>query len=86
VVVPAQLQNEQALTDVLTRKHPLGPAASEALLGTSPAVFQRLYDATNHIHRDTRSDNPSYIVGRKGAGKTAFLIGGALVEESDVVP
>jgi hypothetical protein len=30
--------------------------------------------------------NPSYIVGRKGAGKTAFLIGAALAESAEVVP
>ena len=83
---PDQLQDAKGLTDVITRKHPLGPAASEALVGASPAVFQQLYDATNHIHRDTHAENPSYIVGRKGSGKTAFLIGAALAENADVVP
>jgi len=30
-------------------------------------------------------DNPFFIVGRKGAGKTAFLIGAALADDADVV-
>ena len=79
------LHERKALRDVVTPADPLGPPYSEALLRTSPEVFAQLYDETNHIHNVTRSENPSYIVGRKGAGKTAFLIGGALAEGAEVV-
>ena len=79
------VRDEKGLADVITRREPLGPPYSEALVNTSPEIFRQLYDATNHIHRSTRHENPSYIVGRKGSGKTAFLIGGAIVENADVV-
>ena len=55
------------------------------MLGVGTSVFSRLYDKTNDIHVATRTQNASYIVGRKGSGKTAFLIGGALAENADVV-
>jgi hypothetical protein len=76
---------EKTLSDVITHRFPLGPPYTEAFIGTSPSVFAQLYDATNHIHHSTRSKNPSYIVGRKGSGKTAFLIGAALADNADVV-
>jgi hypothetical protein len=73
------------LDDIITRRTPLGPPFTEALINTSPDVFRQLYDETNHVHRTTRSESPYYIVGRKGSGKTAFLVGGALAEDRDVV-
>jgi hypothetical protein len=78
-------QEEKHLTDIITPTLPLGPPFTEALFNTGPTVFSRLYDESNRIHRNTRKKNPSYIVGRKGSGKTAFLIGGALMEHADVV-
>jgi hypothetical protein len=78
--------DEKTLRDVITLDFPLGPPATEAFMRTSPTVFAQLYDATNHVHHATRTKNPSYIVGRKGSGKTAFLIGAALAEDADVVP
>lgn len=76
--------DEKTLSEVITRGFPLGPPMTEAF-GSSRSVFEQLYDSTNHIHRTTRSKDPSYIVGRKGAGKTAFLIGAALADDADVV-
>ncbi len=78
--------NEKSLSDVINHSFPLGPPMTEAFISTSRSVFEQLYDATNHIHHATRTKNPSYIVGRKGSGKTAFLIGAALAENADVVP
>ena len=78
--------DEKTLRDVITHAYPLGPPFTEAFIGTSPSVFAQLYDSTNHIHRTTQSKDPSYIVGRKGSGKTAFLIGAALADNAEVVP
>jgi hypothetical protein len=79
------LHGNVGLTDVITLREPLGPSFTEALINTNPGVFGRLYDGTSHAHRETRVDDPSYIVGRKGSGKTAFLLGGALAHEAEVV-
>jgi hypothetical protein len=92
-LMPTDVQSAGAhLQDVIDRASPAGPSATEDLLDvtenlldTSAEVFGQLYDATNHTHRSTRADAPSYIVGRKGAGKTAFLIGAALAGNADVV-
>jgi hypothetical protein len=73
------------LHEIITKDEPLGPPFTEAFIDTSRDVFRQLYDETNRIHLTTRTESPSYIVGRKGSGKTAFLIGGALVEDRDVV-
>jgi hypothetical protein len=75
----------KGLEDILTREYPLGEPSSDALYDTSPEVFRRLYVETNHIRRSTRTDSPPYIVGRKGSGKTAFLIGEALTGDADLV-
>jgi hypothetical protein len=48
-------------------------------------VFRKLYDETNRVHQIARTENPFFIVGRKGAGKTAFLLGAAFSEQADVV-
>jgi hypothetical protein len=80
-----ELAAEKDLRDILNSEFPLGPPFTEALFNAGTSVFSRLYDETNDIHLTTRQRNPSYIVGRKGSGKTAFLIGGALAEKADVV-
>lgn len=73
------------MEDVLTRELPLGAPFTEAFVHTSDDVFRKLYDGANHIHATARSDNPSYIVGRKGSGKTAFLLGASRGSGADVV-
>jgi hypothetical protein len=61
---------EKHLTDIIKPALPLGPPFTEALFNTGPSVFSRLYDETNRIHTNTRRKNPSYIVGRKGSGRS----------------
>jgi hypothetical protein len=76
---------ERSLREVVTLEEPLGPPQSEALVDVSQATFSELYDETNSVHRSARLEDPFFIVGRKGSGKTAFLIGTALADEADVV-
>lgn len=78
-------QESGRLADVVTLEKPLGPPESEALVGLGDDVFRELYDETNTMHASARKDNPFYVVGRKGAGKTAFLIGAAIAEDADVI-
>lgn len=73
------------LRDVLTEQQPLGPSFTEGLLHRPNDVFQLLYDKANHINREAHADDPPYIIGRKGAGKTAFLAGAPLLAGADVV-
>jgi hypothetical protein len=75
----------RGLQDVLTLAKPLGPPDTESLLHGPSGVFQLLYDRANHIHHEAYVDDPPFIVGRKGAGKTAFLAGAALLAEADVI-
>ncbi len=74
-----------SLADVITLEQPLGPPQSEALLDMGQDIFRELYDETNTVHALAKSENPFFIVGRKGAGKTAFLIGTAIADHADVI-
>jgi hypothetical protein len=71
------------LKEVITLEEPLGPHESERLFGKGRSVFQWLYDK-HSIHYDTTKEQPHFIIGRKGAGKTALLMGAAS-SDSDVV-
>jgi hypothetical protein len=73
------------LQDVLTLQEPLGPWSTEPLLHRDSDVFKLLYDDANHTHNEAHIEDPSYIVGRKGAGKTAFLAGAPMHANADVV-
>lgn len=76
---------ERALREVVNFKEPLGPSQTETLFDMDQEVFRKLYDETNRVHQIARTENPFFIVGRKGAGKTAFLLGAAFSEQADVV-
>lgn len=83
--IETRTDSARQLRDVLTEQQPLGPPLTEGLLHRPNDVFQLLYDKANHIHHEAHADDPPYIVGRKGAGKTAFLAGAPLLAGADVV-
>lgn len=66
------------LDRILTESAPFGPLASDALFQDGPEPAQRLFDRSNLICAQTQQATPPYIVGRKGAGKTTFLLGTTL--------
>jgi hypothetical protein len=76
---------DDELRELVNERTPLGPHASESIIESRPRVIAQFYDETNGIHTATRTNNPYFIVGRKGAGKTAFLLGGAVAEGADYV-
>ena len=84
-MTPDNQSGRKGLDDIIKREYPLGEPSSEALYDTSPEVFRQLYVETNHVHRSARTERPPYIVGRKGSGKTAFLIGAAFSSSADLV-
>jgi hypothetical protein len=59
---------------ILTPTEPFGPRASESLFHADLRGTDILFDRSNLIYAQTVGrSRPAYIVGRKGAGKTAFL-------------
>lgn len=64
------------LAKILTAREPFGPRDAESLVDLGLAGTEELFDHRNLIYAQTsRVSRPAYIVGRKGAGKTAFLRG-----------
>ena len=66
------------LDGILTESAPFGPLASEALFRAGLESAEQLFDRSNLICAQTAGAPPTYIVGRKGAGKTAFLLGSTI--------
>ena len=62
--------DELDLREYITPDRPLGPIKSDHL--TDPTLLRVLFDKENRIYYEL-ARRPSIIVGRKGAGKTAFL-------------
>lgn len=77
------------LAQILTPDHPFGFQATEAMFQFGKDNTDLLFDRRNLVYRQTVQEaRPTYIVGRKGAGKTAFLVssqllGSATIEELD---
>ncbi len=66
------------LDTILTDAAPFGPLASEGLFRAGADSADQLFDRSNLICAQTSRTPPAYIVGRKGAGKTAFLLGSTI--------
>lgn len=75
--------SRDGLREIVNLEQPLGPRETEPMVGKD-RVFLDLYDKTNGVHRESTVAHPYYVIGRKGAGKTAFLIGTALADKTDV--
>jgi hypothetical protein len=68
------------LSRILSPREPFGPRATEALVDEGAvdavAALAQLFDRSNLIYAQaSAAARPTYIIGRKGAGKTAFLRG-----------
>ena len=73
-----QTLEEVAVGMVLTQDQPFGPPDAEGLFVLSSANAFQLIDRTNKVFARASAQRPMYVVGRKGAGKTAFLLGSLL--------
>lgn len=60
------------LRRVITPQQPFGPPDA-AQFTASTELLRLLYDPANRIHRHAESTGAPYVIGRKGAGKTAFV-------------
>ncbi len=71
-----QVTAADALARILTAREPFGPRDAESLIDAGLAGSDQLFDRSNLIYAQTSAaSRPTYIIGRKGAGKTAFLRG-----------
>ncbi|WP_156325694.1 P-loop ATPase, Sll1717 family [Nonomuraea sp. SBT364] len=57
---------------LFTTQHPLGPIAIADSASTS--VLKALYDTRVQLHLRSEDSPPTFIVGRRGSGKTALLL------------
>lgn len=83
--MPVKPAHMERLRELVTLEEPLGPSQTEPLVNVDKDIFRKLYDESNGSHKLARMENPFFIVGRKGAGKTAFLIGAAFADRADVI-
>lgn len=60
------------LERVITRHQPFGPPDA-AQFTSSTELLRLLYDPTNRTHMQAESSGAPFVIGRKGAGKTAFV-------------
>lgn len=59
------------IEDFITDETPFGPIAMDEI--STRDVYEALYDRENRIHAEILRRKPSFIVGRRGAGKTALM-------------
>jgi hypothetical protein len=71
------------LSEVITRQQPFGPPDA-AQFTSSTELLRLLYDPTNRTHQQAESSGAPYVIGRKGAGKTAFVMAPKL--DAKVIP
>ncbi len=68
------------LKRVITEQQPFGPPDA-AQFTASTDLLRLLYDPANRIHRQAEMTGAPYVIGRKGAGKTAFVTAPKLRDE-----
>jgi hypothetical protein len=61
-----------AIENLFTTQKPLGPIAISDRESTS--VLKALYDTRVELHLQSENSPPTFIVGRRGSGKTALLL------------
>lgn len=66
------LRLRPSLERVITRRQPFGPPDATQFT-SSTELLRLLYDPTNRTHLQAETSGAPYVIGRKGAGKTAFV-------------
>lgn len=78
------------MTDELLKRYindttPFGPIKSEDMTSRNGlTAFRALYTSGTEVHNRLEKQQPNALIGRKGSGKTAFLLG-RLVERDSLV-
>jgi hypothetical protein len=76
------MRNE--LRRILNPQQPFGPPDAGQFT-SNVDLLRMLYDADNRIHRETVKSGAPYVIGRKGAGKTAFVMAPKLLPNARAV-
>jgi hypothetical protein len=71
---------DDQLDAVFTTQRPLGPIAIDD--ETDPTVLRALYDSRVNLHITSQHSPPTFIVGRRGSGKTSLLLSSQLDESN----
>ncbi|GII02060.1 P-loop ATPase, Sll1717 family [Planobispora takensis] len=66
------MTGDNGIDSLFTTQHPLGPVAVSDRQSVS--VLKALYNARVQLHMESEHDPPTFIVGRRGSGKTALLL------------
>jgi hypothetical protein len=73
------------LARILTPEHPFGFQATETMFEFGRSSTDLLFDRRNLVYQQSVQElRPTYIVGRKGAGKTAFLVSSQVLESATI--
>ena len=75
---PRAEDERSAVARFLNPDQPFGPPEADQLFGERFEAAAVLFDRSNRIYAQAASRDAAYIVGRKGAGKTAFLFGSSV--------
>ena len=75
-------KSRRALSELFTDEQPLGPIQTP--LDIDLQEFKAIFDSDNQIWKSVDSQ-PAIVIGRKGAGKTAFLKGLTLRYPNEIV-
>ncbi|MGI9646925.1 MAG: AfsR/SARP family transcriptional regulator [Acidimicrobiia bacterium] len=62
---------EPTITDFVTDRMPFGPIAMDAI--ATRRIYRDLYSTHTELHDEIIRRRPSFIVGRRGSGKTALM-------------
>lgn len=63
----------RALREILTKDQPVGPPDAETFT-SDVGLLRLLYDPDNRIHEWAEASGAPFVIGRKGSGKTAFVM------------
>jgi hypothetical protein len=63
--------SEPTIKDFVTERMPFGPIAMDAI--ATRRIYRDLYSTHTEIHDEIIRRRPSFIVGRRGSGKTALM-------------
>ena len=78
--------SKDILERYITEQSPFGPIKSEDLAGGNGlTAFKALYSSGTEVHRRLDHHRPNCLMGRKGSGKTAFLLGKLIQDNANVV-
>lgn len=63
--------SQESMKSYITRSKPFGPISTDDI--REHKVVEALFDRSPELHERITLENPAFLIGRRGSGKTAFL-------------